>query len=74
MLKRKLVSLMEKIKCKTCGNVGYSAAHDVRCTRCGKSNNEILQMDRTSEKRYDIATINYLQRLATSKDKPSISC
>jgi len=61
---------MEKIRCKVCGSVGYSASRDTRCGNCGNNDNEVLQLESTNERRYNSATIHYLQGLVVGSDKP----
>ena len=65
---------MEKIRCKVCGSVGYSASADVQCSNCGNRENEVLSMDRVNIRKYNNATIHYLQGLAVGSDKPGTFC
>jgi len=65
---------MERIKCRICGSIGYSASRDVRCSECGSRGHEIISMDHTTERHNEYDTRHYLERIALGNAKPGAYC
>jgi len=68
------VFFMERIKCKRCGSIGYSASHDVICSECGNRSHVILDMSTASERRSERNISHYLERIAYGNAKPGAFC
>ena len=56
---------MEKIKCKNCGYIGFSAFRYVRCSNCGRNDHEVIQMGKTY-----INSIHCRQDLIAGNENP----